>query len=73
MRGRPFQKGEDERRNLNGRGRGPTLPPTLCRQAREDRPATFKRLTELRDQGDDLRIARGPRHRKWVGTPLPHP
>ncbi len=57
MRGRPFQKGEDERRNLNGRAPGPTLPPTLRRQAREDRAATFKRLAQLRDQGDDLRIA----------------
>jgi hypothetical protein len=57
MRGRPFQRGEDERRNLNGRAPGPTLPPTLRRQAREDRAATFKRLAELRDQGKDLRIA----------------
>jgi hypothetical protein len=55
MRGRPFQKGEDDRRNLSGRG--PSLPSTLRRLAREDREATFKRLAQLRDQGDDLRIA----------------
>jgi len=57
MRGRPFQKGEDERRNLNGRGPGPTLPLSIRRQAREERENTIRRLVALRDQGKDLRIA----------------
>jgi hypothetical protein len=55
MRGRPFQKGEDERRNLNGRG--PSLPSSMRRLAREDRENTFQRLAALRDQRKDLRIA----------------
>jgi len=57
MRGRPFQKGTDERRNLNGRGPGPTLPASIRRQAREERENTIRRLVALRDQGKDLRIA----------------
>jgi hypothetical protein len=53
--GIPFQKGHDPRRNLAGGGPGPAK--TIRTLAKQQRDETVRRLQELRDQTEDLRIA----------------
>lgn len=54
-RGRPFQKGDDERRNTSGRG--PAVRTSIATLAKDHRPETFRRLAELADQDADLKVA----------------
>lgn len=60
MRGRPFQRGHDPRRNTApppARSRTAVIAANIRRLAQSDRADTYERLKALRDQDEDRRVA----------------